>query len=429
MRLVLVGRRRAETVKSSDPGRARACAISRGSPANAPTSPDLLRGLDCFVLPSLAEGVSNTILEAMASALPVVATRRRGERRAGRGRRDRRLVPAADSEALARAMVAYFDDPATARRMAAAGRRRVERSFSLDRMVERYHRLYSELLRNRHRAASETLRPHPAGEPWLTRGSRAMCGIVGIFDTRGRREISRELVSRMNETQHHRGPDEGGVHVEPGVGLRPPAAVDHRSVDRPAAAVQRGRQRRRHLQRRDLQLPVADSGAGGARPHVPHQERHRGHRSRVGGVGRSVRRALPRHVRVRAVGPQPRDAVSRARPPRREAAPLRAARRRHVPVRLGAEVAARARRVAREIDPLRGRGVFRAGLRARAAHDLRGRAEAAAGAHADAAPWRAGSGARRVLGPVASRSTGASDARRCDGRAVGAAATSRSACA
>src|SRR5215472_11632902 len=46
-----------------------------------------------------------------------------------------------------------------------------------------------------------------------------MCGIVGVFDTRGRREISRELVSRMNETQFHRGPDEVGLHVEPGLGL------------------------------------------------------------------------------------------------------------------------------------------------------------------------------------------------------------------
>ncbi len=47
-----------------------------------------------------------------------------------------------------------------------------------------------------------------------------MCGITGIFDTRGRRaDRPRELCARMNESQHHRGPDEGGLHVEPGVGL------------------------------------------------------------------------------------------------------------------------------------------------------------------------------------------------------------------
>jgi asparagine synthase (glutamine-hydrolysing) len=46
-----------------------------------------------------------------------------------------------------------------------------------------------------------------------------MCGITGIFDTRGKREIDRDLLHRMNEAQHHRGPDEGGMHVEPGLGL------------------------------------------------------------------------------------------------------------------------------------------------------------------------------------------------------------------
>ena len=46
-----------------------------------------------------------------------------------------------------------------------------------------------------------------------------MCGITGIFDTRGRHEVDRGVLSRMNESQHHRGPVEGGVHVEPGVGL------------------------------------------------------------------------------------------------------------------------------------------------------------------------------------------------------------------
>ena len=46
-----------------------------------------------------------------------------------------------------------------------------------------------------------------------------MCGITGIFDTRGKRDVGREILVRMNETQFHRGPDEGGTHLEPGVGL------------------------------------------------------------------------------------------------------------------------------------------------------------------------------------------------------------------
>jgi len=46
-----------------------------------------------------------------------------------------------------------------------------------------------------------------------------MCGIVGIFDTTGRREIAEDLLTRMNQTQVHRGPDEQGLHIEPGVGL------------------------------------------------------------------------------------------------------------------------------------------------------------------------------------------------------------------
>jgi asparagine synthase (glutamine-hydrolysing) len=46
-----------------------------------------------------------------------------------------------------------------------------------------------------------------------------MCGITGIFDSRGRREIDRNTLVRMNESQHHRGPDEVGLHVEPGLGF------------------------------------------------------------------------------------------------------------------------------------------------------------------------------------------------------------------
>lgn len=46
-----------------------------------------------------------------------------------------------------------------------------------------------------------------------------MCGITGIFDFRGKRDIDRGLLNRMNESQRHRGPDAAGLHVEPGLGL------------------------------------------------------------------------------------------------------------------------------------------------------------------------------------------------------------------
>src|SRR5450432_907625 len=46
-----------------------------------------------------------------------------------------------------------------------------------------------------------------------------MCGITGIFETREKKTISREVLARMNESQHHRGPDEGSFHIEPRVGL------------------------------------------------------------------------------------------------------------------------------------------------------------------------------------------------------------------
>jgi glycosyltransferase involved in cell wall biosynthesis len=116
----------------------------------------LLRGLDCFVLPSLAEGVSNTILEAMATALPVVATRVGANGELVEDGVTGRMVPAADSDALARAMIDYFKDPSMARQHGRAGRQVVERKFSLDKMIEEYHSLYSALIQRRTRDCSST---------------------------------------------------------------------------------------------------------------------------------------------------------------------------------------------------------------------------------------------------------------------------------
>ncbi|MDP3290205.1 MAG: asparagine synthetase B, partial [Methyloversatilis sp.] len=64
-----------------------------------------------------------------------------------------------------------------------------------------------------------------------------MCGFVGIFDTRNRRDIARDVLHRMNESQHHRGPDEGDLHIEPGVGLghRRLSIIDVASGQQPLA--------------------------------------------------------------------------------------------------------------------------------------------------------------------------------------------------
>jgi sugar transferase (PEP-CTERM/EpsH1 system associated) len=111
--------------------------------------PAVMRSLDCFVLPSLAEGISNTILEAMASGLPVIATRVGANADLIADGISGRLVPRADSEALAREILAYMADPAMARRHGRAGRQTVERRFSLDRMVGEYERLYRRMLKER----------------------------------------------------------------------------------------------------------------------------------------------------------------------------------------------------------------------------------------------------------------------------------------
>ena len=67
--------------------------------------PELMRGLDCFVLPSLAEGISNTILEAMASGLPVIATEVGGNADLVSHGKTGLIVPADDLEALAAAIL------------------------------------------------------------------------------------------------------------------------------------------------------------------------------------------------------------------------------------------------------------------------------------------------------------------------------------
>lgn len=111
--------------------------------------PALLRGFDLFVLPSLAEGISNTILEAMASGLPVVATVVGGNPELVEDGVTGRLVPPANPLALADVMRVYLENPKLVRAHGLAGRRRVEERFSLETMVGAYAELYASLLEHR----------------------------------------------------------------------------------------------------------------------------------------------------------------------------------------------------------------------------------------------------------------------------------------
>jgi glycosyltransferase involved in cell wall biosynthesis len=109
--------------------------------------PDVMRAFDVFVLPSQGEGMSNTILEAMASELPVVATDVGGNRELIQTERTGFLVPAADPGALSNAIGRYFDDPQLMLQHGGAARVRIEAEFSIDRMVASYTELYDSLLR------------------------------------------------------------------------------------------------------------------------------------------------------------------------------------------------------------------------------------------------------------------------------------------
>lgn len=108
--------------------------------------PALMRVLEVFVLPSRAEGISNTILEAMASGLPVIATDVGGNAELVVAGETGFIVPRQQPEALAEAMARYLNDTELAKRHGAAGRARVLQTFSLPAMVKRYEAVYRELL-------------------------------------------------------------------------------------------------------------------------------------------------------------------------------------------------------------------------------------------------------------------------------------------
>lgn len=107
---------------------------------------DVMRALHCYALPSLAEGISNTILEAMASGLPVIATRVGGNAELVQQAESGLLVPSGDEQAFAQAIITLATQPELATAMGRAGRRLAQQRFSLHAMVATYQGLYQRML-------------------------------------------------------------------------------------------------------------------------------------------------------------------------------------------------------------------------------------------------------------------------------------------
>lgn len=108
--------------------------------------PELLRVMDIFVLPSLGEGISNTLLEAMATGLPVIATAVGGNPELVAEGISGLLFPVGDAAALARAIATLIDNPALRQAMGRAAVAHIEQHFDWQRTVSSYLAVYDELL-------------------------------------------------------------------------------------------------------------------------------------------------------------------------------------------------------------------------------------------------------------------------------------------
>jgi len=111
--------------------------------------PALMYAIDVFAMPSIWEGFGLVLLEAMAAARPVVASRVATIPEVVVDGETGLLVRPGDPQALAEALAQLAEDPALARQFGEAGRQRLRTNFSIEKMVGDTELLYRELLDDR----------------------------------------------------------------------------------------------------------------------------------------------------------------------------------------------------------------------------------------------------------------------------------------
>ncbi len=115
-------------------------------PGDRADTPDWLRAFDLFVLPSLGEGISNTILEAMATGLPIIATRVGGTPELVQEGENGMMWTPGDVASLTRLLADYAADSERRQREGGAARSRVEQAFSWPNTASAYQAIYESLL-------------------------------------------------------------------------------------------------------------------------------------------------------------------------------------------------------------------------------------------------------------------------------------------
>jgi sugar transferase (PEP-CTERM/EpsH1 system associated) len=111
--------------------------------------PELLNTMDVFALPSISEGMSNTLLEAMATGLPVIATAVGGNTEVIDHEKSGWLIRPRDHESLASLLTRLASREDLRQKYGAAARKRIVECFSLDRMLNNYAQLYLGLAARR----------------------------------------------------------------------------------------------------------------------------------------------------------------------------------------------------------------------------------------------------------------------------------------